>query len=103
MRVRALFLVVAMATVAGGVAAYAQAPAKKGEAKTPGPQVKASAAKAAAEKHVVLNSSDMQWGPGPDSLPPGAQVTVLDGDPGKAGMPFVMRSEEHTSELQSRG
>ena len=34
---------------------------------------------------------DMKWGPAPPSLPKGAKVTVLQGDPGKSG-PFVLRS-----------
>ena len=33
---------------------------------------------------------DIQWKPGPGSLPPGAKFAVLEGDPGKEG-PFTMR------------
>jgi quercetin dioxygenase-like cupin family protein len=33
---------------------------------------------------------EIQWRKGPDSLPPGAQIAVLDGDPSKEG-PFVFR------------
>ena len=33
---------------------------------------------------------EIQWKPGPASLPPGAKFAVLEGDPGKEG-PFVMR------------
>jgi hypothetical protein len=33
---------------------------------------------------------DIQWKPGPGSLPPGAKFAVLEGDPAKEG-PFVMR------------
>ena len=50
------------------------------------------AAKAPA-KHVMVAPSDVKWGPGPASLPPGAQMAVLDGDPGKAGAPFVIRAK----------
>ena len=34
--------------------------------------------------------TDIHWKPGPPSLPPGAQMAVLEGDPTKEG-PFVMR------------
>src|SRR3954449_8766162 len=37
-----------------------------------------------------MNPSDMKWGPAPPSLPAGAQLAVLSGDPGKEGM-FTMR------------
>ena len=45
---------------------------------------------AAADEATMINPADMKWGPAPPSLPKGAQVAVLYGDPGKAG-PFVMR------------
>ncbi|MBF5041938.1 MULTISPECIES: cupin domain-containing protein [Myxococcaceae] len=50
----------------------------------------------AAAKHmgagqdVVVTANDLKWGDGPPSLPPGAKVAVLEGDPGKPG-PFAMR------------
>jgi quercetin dioxygenase-like cupin family protein len=50
----------------------------------------AQPAPAAKGKHVVVAPADLKWGPAPPSLPPGAEVAVLDGDPGKAG-PFSMR------------
>jgi len=55
----------------------------------------AAAAKPAmpAAKHVAIAPADIKWGPGPASLPAGAQMAVLDGDPGKAGMPFVIRAK----------
>jgi quercetin dioxygenase-like cupin family protein len=61
-------------------------------AKPATPSVKsASAAKpAAAPTHVMVSADDVKWGPAPSSLPPGAQVAVLDGDPAKAGI-FVVR------------
>lgn len=43
------------------------------------------------EKHALLKpSTDIQWSKGPASLPPGAEVAVLEGDPAKEGM-FTMR------------
>jgi quercetin dioxygenase-like cupin family protein len=41
--------------------------------------------------HVLLTPAQMQWGPAPPSLPPGAQLAVLAGDPSKAGVPFTIR------------
>jgi quercetin dioxygenase-like cupin family protein len=38
----------------------------------------------------MVGAEDVKWGPGPPSLPPGAQAAVLDGDPGKSGL-FVIR------------
>lgn len=43
-----------------------------------------------ASQHAMADASQVKWGPGPDSLPAGAQAAVLWGDPGKAG-PFTMR------------
>ena len=37
-----------------------------------------------------MDAKELKWGPAPPSLPPGAQVAVLHGDPGKTG-PFVLR------------
>lgn len=28
-----------------------------------------------------MNAADIEWGPGPDFLPPGAQMVILDGNP----------------------
>lgn len=39
---------------------------------------------------VMMNPSDIKWGPAPPVLPKGAKAAVLFGDPGKPG-PFVMR------------
>ena len=52
----------------------------------------APAAKPAMAKHVALGPSDIKWGPAPATLPAGAQMAVLDGDPGKAGA-FVIRAK----------
>ena len=40
---------------------------------------------------VIYPSSSLKWVDGPPSLPPGAKVAVLEGDPSKPG-PFVMRA-----------
>jgi anti-sigma factor ChrR (cupin superfamily) len=53
----------------------------------------APAAKPAMAKHVAIAPSDIKWGPAPATLPAGAQMAVLDGDPGKAGVPFVIRAK----------
>jgi quercetin dioxygenase-like cupin family protein len=44
----------------------------------------------AADENTVLTPKDMKWAPGPPSLPKGAEVALLFGDPSKDG-PFVMR------------
>jgi quercetin dioxygenase-like cupin family protein len=45
---------------------------------------------AAASSHAMVKAADIKWGPPPDSLPKGAEFTVMSGDPGKAG-PFTVR------------
>ena len=42
------------------------------------------------EGHKMLNENNLIWKAGPPSLPPGAQMALLEGDPAKAG-PFTMR------------
>lgn len=43
------------------------------------------------DEGIVLNTPDkLKWKAGPPSLPKGAQMAVLEGDPGKEG-PFVFR------------
>ena len=37
----------------------------------------------------VINPADMKWGPAPPGLPPGGELAVLSGDPGKPG-PFTI-------------
>src|ERR1700758_5137828 len=37
-----------------------------------------------------VNPADLKWGPGPASLPRGATMALLSGDPGKSGV-FVIR------------
>jgi hypothetical protein len=40
--------------------------------------------------HVAVTPLELKWGPAPPTVPPGAQIAVLSGDPGKPG-PFVLR------------
>ena len=40
--------------------------------------------------HTMVLAEDMKWTAGPSSLPPGAQVVMLEGNPGK-GEPLTMR------------
>jgi hypothetical protein len=40
--------------------------------------------------HAFVTPGDVTWGPAPPTLPPGAMIAVLDGDPTKPG-PFVVR------------
>ena len=43
-----------------------------------------------AQNHVGQNLADVKWGAAPPMLPAGAQIAVLEGDPGKAG-PYTAR------------
>lgn len=43
-----------------------------------------------AQSHVMQSVADAKWGPAPPMLPPGAQIAVLAGDPGKAA-PYTVR------------
>jgi quercetin dioxygenase-like cupin family protein len=45
---------------------------------------KAKTAATASAQPVVMNLDTMKWGPAPPELPPGSQLTVLEGDPSKA-------------------
>lgn len=47
----------------------------------------AVAAPAVAQKHdhMAINPADVQWGPAPTFLPPGAEIAVLDGNPHEKG------------------
>ena len=42
------------------------------------------------DDHKMLSPQEIKWASGPPSLPPGAEVAVLYGDPGKDGL-FAMR------------
>lgn len=46
----------------------------------------------AATTHVVFQPNAIAWTDGPPSLPPGAKIAVVAGDPSKAG-PFVIRAQ----------
>ncbi|GAB3679520.1 cupin domain-containing protein [Salinisphaera aquimarina] len=50
----------------------------------------APAALAAEDAFHIAQADQIEWQAGPDSLPAGAQMKVLAGDPGKQG-PFVVR------------
>ena len=41
--------------------------------------------------HILMSASDVKWMPAPPSLPPGAQLAVIEGDPTKAGGTFTIR------------
>ncbi len=43
-----------------------------------------------APAHIGMLPAEIKWGPASPALPPGAQMAVLAGDPGKEG-PFVLR------------
>jgi quercetin dioxygenase-like cupin family protein len=51
---------------------------------------KAKEPAAASSEHVMFAAADLKWNDGPPSLPAGAKIAVLQGDPGKAG-PFTVR------------
>jgi quercetin dioxygenase-like cupin family protein len=72
----------ALMAAATGQGLAAQADAKK--------QPPPPAAKKQAAEHKMSNPADIVWGPAPPGLPSGAQATVLNGDPGKAGV-FTIR------------
>ncbi len=42
------------------------------------------------DDHKMLTAAEIKWGPGPASLPPGAEAVVLYGDPTKDGL-FALR------------
>ena len=73
-------LLVVAAAIAIAAAARAQSAADKAKPAPP------------PAKHVMLTAAELKWGPAPPGLPPGAQVAVVDGDPGKPGA-FVMRAK----------
>jgi quercetin dioxygenase-like cupin family protein len=49
-----------------------------------------AAAIAQTSTHVMATFADTKWGPAPPMLPPGAQIAVLAGDPGKPA-PYTVR------------
>ena len=44
----------------------------------------------AADEHVIAAPDSLKWGPAPASLPKGAELAVISGDPGQEG-PYVYR------------
>ena len=48
------------------------------------------AAETEAAAHLMVAPGEVAWGAGPGSLPTGAELAVIEGDPSKAG-PFTMR------------
>ena len=51
---------------------------------------------AGAAKHVMFTPDQLKWGPAPPSLPAGAQMAVLSGDPTAKG-PFVSARSSRTA------
>jgi ketosteroid isomerase-like protein/quercetin dioxygenase-like cupin family protein len=51
-----------------------------------------AAPKAPAAQHVMVSPPAIQWGDAPPSLPPGAKMAVVSGDPTQA-VPFVVRAQ----------
>jgi quercetin dioxygenase-like cupin family protein len=49
-----------------------------------------AAVRAQTRGHVVQTPKEEQWGPAPPLVPPGAQIALLAGDPGKAA-PYTVR------------
>ena len=47
-------------------------------------------AQGASDAQIFMNNKDIKWTDAPPSMPKGAKIAVLQGDPGKAG-PFVIR------------
>jgi hypothetical protein len=47
--------------------------------------------------HVVVTPDQITWGPAPPSLPSGAQLAILEGDPSKAGVPFASGQSSRTA------
>ena len=44
----------------------------------------------AADAHKIVAPEQIEWAPGPASIPPGAEAAVLYGDPSKEGL-FALR------------
>ena len=74
-------LITAVVAVSSLVVVAADKSAKAAKSSTKS----AAAATATKSEHKVVTLSDVQWGDAPASLPAGAKMAALDGDPGKAG------------------
>ena len=79
-RIIALILVGAV----GALSSLAIAKEKEKESSQPSSKVAATA------EHKMFAPADIKWVDGPPSLPPGAKLAVLEGDPAKPG-PFTIR------------
>lgn len=75
-----ILLLVGFLVTSGALAAGAQTKAP------PKPQA------AAGGEHTMLTPDQLKWGPAPPSLPAGAQMAVLSGDPTKPGL-FTIRAK----------
>jgi hypothetical protein len=88
---RLIYAVLTTCLLLGVAAAQAKTATAKSAAKAA--PAAASSAKAAdtGHSHVkAFSPDDVKWSPGPNAIPAGAQMAVLEGDPMKAG-PFTMR------------
>jgi quercetin dioxygenase-like cupin family protein len=88
----AVGIVLCLAPITAGRTAIAQGGKPAAPAGKPAAQAAKPAAPAKA-RHVVLAADQVKWGPGPPSLPAGAQMAVIDGDPAQKGVPFVIRAK----------
>ena len=75
-----IVVLVLLAAVSLGLAQGSKDKAKKSQAATG----------KAEQSHTMITPNDLKWGPAPPSLPSGAQIAVLSGDPSKAA-PFTIR------------
>lgn len=46
---------------------------------------------ATVERHILMNPADVKWGAGPATLPSGAKMAVIEGDPKAANALFTIR------------
>jgi mannose-6-phosphate isomerase-like protein (cupin superfamily) len=74
--------------------AGAEAPARSATIMPPGLGEEgwmAGSVGASVPSHLIVRREQIQWGPGPAILPPGASVAVIEGDPAAAGKLFTLR------------
>ncbi len=70
-----------------GLAAYAQDKKPSGAPTPPAP----GTVGATMTSHVLVNVADLKWTDGPPSLPPGAKVAMVEGDPKVPNALFTLR------------
>lgn len=80
-----------VSAVLASVLVLAFAARMHGQASKPSPSAKHASARSSS--HIMMAAGELKWGPGPDSLPAGAQLAVVEGDPSKAGVPFVVQAK----------